>query len=390
MAVLLRDDDVRAWLGASCKPEDATLAAADDVGAAIVVGQLLDCVFGEGEYGHLQPGSPDGDDADRDELRRWATRRRALDLAHAWLAGAARAGTAAEADVATERDDLVEARDAAEADVATERDGLVSSVARLDGPACAAAVAAIARLDGPGRAAAVAAMGPDEAEHVGAAVAVRLLLADLWNPPKHARRARLPLWAGGDDDDWWRRRGRDAALRAAPAAAGARGTSAGVAELARLLSAQRNGGLARVDGGDVDAAFAPLVARLGSAPRAAAAAALPAVRSFLVDRLRPAPSLLQADVQAALRDAVGALEELRRGATKRDDAKLRGAMSDWLATPPKQRRAKRRRGRSPEGLVRAVTLDKRTTRLDAGDDVRACLDAAKALLPADAPVAFLL
>ena len=358
MAVLLRDDDVRAWLGASCKPEDATLAAADDVGAAIVVGPLLDCVFGEGEFVHLQPGSPDGDDADRDELRRWATRRRALDLAHAWLAGAARAG-----------------RVSAEADVATKHNNLVSSVARLDGP---------------GRAAAVAAMGPDEAEHVGAAVAVRLLLADLWNPPKHARRARLPLWAGGDDDDWWRRRGRDAALRAAPAAAGARGTAAGVAELARLLSAQRNGGLARVDGGDVDAAFGPLVARLGSAPRAAAAAALPAVRSFLVDRLRPAPSLLQADVQAALRDAVGALEELRRGATKRDDAKLRGAMSAWLATPPKKRRAKRRRGRSPEGLVRAVTLDKRATRLDAGDDVRACLDAAKALLPADAPVAFLL
>ena len=371
MAVLLRDDDVRAWLGASCKPEDATLAAADDVGAAIVVGQVLDCVFGEGGFAHLQPGSPDGDDADRDELRRWATRRRALELAHAWLAGAARAGTAAEADVATERDDRV----SSEADVATKHNNLVSSVARLDGPA---------------RAAAVAAMGPNEAEHVGAAVAVRLLLADLWNPPKHARRARLPLWAGGDDDDWWRRRGRDAALRAAPAAAGARGTSAGVAELARLLSAQRAGGLARVDGGDVDAAFAPLVARLGSAPRAAAAAALPAVRSFLVDRLRPAPSLLQPDVQAALRDAVGALEELRRGATKRDDAKLRGAMSDWLATPPKQRRAKRRRGRSPEGLVRAVTLDKRATRLDAGDDVRACLDAAKALLPADAPVAFLL
>ena len=356
MAVLLRDDDVRAWLGASCKPEDATLAAADDVGAAIVVGPVLDCVFGEGEFVHLQPGSPDGDDADRDELRRWATRRRALELAHAWLAGAARTGSAAEADVATERDDVV---------------------------------SSVARLDGPGRAAAVAAMGPNEAEHVGAAVAVRLLLADLWNPPKHARRARLPLWAGGDDDDWWRRRGRDAALRAAPAAAGARGTSAGVAELARLLSAQRNGGLARVDGGDVDAAFGPLVARLGSAPRAAAAAALPAVRSFLVDRLRPAPSLLQADVQAALRDAVGALEELRRGATKRDDAKLRGAMSAWLATPPKKR-AKRRRGRSPEGLVRAVTLDKRATRLDAGDDVRACLDAAKALLPADAPVAFLL
>ena len=155
MAVLLRDDDVRAWLGASCKPEDATLAAADDVGAATVVGPLLDCVFGEGSFAYLQPGSPDGDDADRDELRRWATRRRALELAHAWLAGAARAGTAAEADVATERDDRV----SAEADVATTHNNLVSSVARLDGP---------------GRAAAVAAMGPNEAEHVGAAVAVRL------------------------------------------------------------------------------------------------------------------------------------------------------------------------------------------------------------------------